>query len=113
MDSVAHTITVLHKLHPTARFATLCYVRTITHREMRNNSAAILREVESGETIKVTNHGRVVAVMSPPHESELDRLIAEGRARPATRPASDLANIKGRKSDVSTAEILDDVRGPW
>lgn len=93
--------------------ATLCYVRTITHREMRNNSGEILRAVEGGETIQISNRGRVVAVISPAHLSTIDRLIAEGKTRPATRPASDLAKIKPKKSKVTTKEILEDVRGPW
>lgn len=92
-------------------------MRTITHREMRNNSGEILRAVAAGETIRITNRGKVAAIISPPPEdgdqSVLDRLIAEGKATPATRPASDLAKIKGRRSSVSSAEILDGVRGRW
>jgi prevent-host-death family protein len=40
--------------------------RTIPHRELRNNSSAVLREVQAGETIEVTNNGEVVAVLIPP-----------------------------------------------
>jgi prevent-host-death family protein len=40
--------------------------RTIPHRELRNNSSAILRRVQAGETIEVTNYGEVVAVLIPP-----------------------------------------------
>jgi prevent-host-death family protein len=40
--------------------------RTIPHRELRNNSSAVLREVQAGETVYVTNHGEVVAVLTPP-----------------------------------------------
>ena len=39
--------------------------RTIAHRELRNNSSAILREVQSGETFTIPNHGEVVAVLTP------------------------------------------------
>lgn len=88
-------------------------MRTVTHREMRNNSAEVLRAVEAGETVQVTNHGRVVAVMSPPGESVLERLIAEGKARPARRPLAELKTITRTTIPVSTAELLDDVRGPW
>lgn len=93
--------------------ATLCYMRTVTHREMRNNSAEILRAVEAGETIQISNRGRVVAVISPAQLSTLDRLVAEGKVRPALRPASDLATIKPKKSKATSKEILDDIRGPW
>jgi prevent-host-death family protein len=41
-------------------------VKTIPHRELRNNSSAVLREVQAGETIAVTNNGEVVAVLVPP-----------------------------------------------
>lgn len=41
-------------------------VRTIPHRELRNNSSAVLRDVAAGETIEVTNNGEVVAVLIPP-----------------------------------------------
>jgi prevent-host-death family protein len=40
-------------------------VKTIPHRELRNNSSAILREVQSGETFRITNNGEVVAVLKP------------------------------------------------
>ena len=44
---------------PVQQCATLCDMRTVTHREMRNQSGEILREVADGETIQVTNHGQV------------------------------------------------------
>jgi prevent-host-death family protein len=40
--------------------------RTIPHRELRNNSSAVLRDVPAGETVYVTNNGEVVAVLVPP-----------------------------------------------
>lgn len=40
--------------------------RSIPHRELRNNSSAVLREVAAGETIEVTNNGEIVAVLVPP-----------------------------------------------
>ena len=88
-------------------------MRTVTHREMRNNSAEILRAVAAGETIQVTNNGKVAAIISPPNESVLDRLIAEGKARPPLKPMSELSKIKPKKTKLTTKEILDDVRGPW
>ena len=41
-------------------------VRTIPHRELRNNSSKILEEVRRGEVIHITNHGAVVATLMPP-----------------------------------------------
>jgi prevent-host-death family protein len=39
--------------------------RTITQRELRNQSAAILREVEAGRTIIVTRNGTPVGELRP------------------------------------------------
>lgn len=39
--------------------------RTITQRELRNDSAAVLREVQSGQTLIVTRNGVPVAELRP------------------------------------------------
>lgn len=39
--------------------------RKITQRELRNDSAAVLREVQGGQTIIVTRHGEPVAELRP------------------------------------------------
>lgn len=39
--------------------------RTITQRELRNQSAAVLREVEAGRTVVVTRNGTPVAELRP------------------------------------------------
>jgi prevent-host-death family protein len=88
-------------------------MRTVTHREMRNNSGEILRAVAAGETIRVTNNGRVAALIVPPPEDPLDDLVARGQARPALLPLGGFGSIRRQKSDLSTAEILDDLRGEW
>ena len=62
-------------------------------RELRQNLSVYLRRVEQGETLEVTEHGRLVARLAPAPASEtsnLDRLIAEGRATPASRPIASL-----------------------
>ena len=43
--------------------------RVITQRELRNESAAVLREVEAGQTVIVTRNGTPVAELRPvrPH----------------------------------------------
>ena len=46
--------------------ATLVRMRSISHRELRNQSGEVLRQVARGETYEVTNHGQVVARLSPP-----------------------------------------------
>ncbi len=59
---------------------------TISQREMRNNSAEVLRRVQAGETILVTNNGRPAALLSPPPTSRYEQLVATGAIRRATQP---------------------------
>jgi len=40
-------------------------VRTITQRQLRNESAAILRDVQSGQSLIVTRNGTPVAELRP------------------------------------------------
>lgn len=91
----------------------MCYVDVVNHREMRNQSADLLRRVEAGESLVVTNHGRPVAVISPVGRSVLDRLMAEGQGRRALRGVESLRSINRRPSAMSTAQIVEDSRGTW
>ena len=64
-------------------------------RELRQNLSVYLRRVEKGETLEVTERGRLVARLGPaptPEMSAIDRLIAEGRATAASRPLGSLPN---------------------
>lgn len=48
----------------------------ISHRELRNNSAEILRQVQEGKVFEITNNGVVVAqIVAPQHEGRLDIAI--------------------------------------
>ena len=88
-------------------------MRTVTHREMRNSSGEILRLVAAGERIQVTNNGVVAAVIGPPEGAQLDELIANGQARQAVRPVSDLARVKRGHAGVSSSELRHEIRGTW
>jgi prevent-host-death family protein len=66
----------------------------IAHRELRNNSADILRRVAAGESFEITNHGEVVAVLTPPSESVTWNLRI---VKPAVR--------KGGWADLKPAEL--------
>lgn len=59
-------------------------------RELRHNTSEVLARVRHGETIDVTDHGRLVARIVPVGDREptpvLDRLVEAGRARLASRP---------------------------
>jgi prevent-host-death family protein len=60
-------------------------------RELRQRASELLRRVEQGETIEVTDRGRPVAILSPPPEgSPLDRLHALGEIDRATGDLDDL-----------------------
>lgn len=53
-------------------------------RELRQRASELLRRVEQGETIEVTDRGRPVAILSPPPQgSPLDRLRLLGDVEPA------------------------------
>ena len=93
--------------------ATLCYVETVTHREMRNNSGEILRRVEAGESVRVTNNGRVAALIVPPATDPLSDLAQRGQLRPALRDLRTLRDIRRRVPRRPSERILADSRGRW
>ncbi len=88
-------------------------MRTVTHREMRNQSGEILRQVADGETIQITNHGRVAALIVPPSTDTLEDLVSRGQVRVARKPPSSLRSVIRRKSTASSRAIVADVRGRW
>lgn len=90
--------------------ATLCYMREITHRQMRNESADVLRRVADGETMLVTNNGQPAAIISPVNTDSLSILEANGALRPATSPLDSLRSLKRKPAKISTAAIIDDLR---
>lgn len=85
-------------------------METIPHRELRNNSSQVLARVKAGETIAVSNHGEIAAVLVPPGASTYDQMIASGLVTPAKSPGR-ARNITRSTSSTSSAEVLDDLRG--
>lgn len=56
-------------------------------RDLRDGLSRHLAEVRKGHTITVTEHGHVIARIVPVDQPDaLERLIAEGRVRPAAHP---------------------------
>lgn len=80
--------------------------RTIPHRELRNDSSAVLRAVRDGETIEVTNNGEVVAVLVPPPRARR----AQARIRRATVQGG-FATIPRISLPHPVQDELDDLRG--
>jgi prevent-host-death family protein len=57
---------------------------SVTVREFSYNPSAMFARVEQGETIEVTRHGTVIAVLTPPprYKSRLEELRANGTINP-------------------------------
>lgn len=76
----------------------------LAHRELRNRSAEVLREVAAGATYEITNHGEVVAVLSPP-TSRISLRIRQPKVR------GGFARLPRVRRDRPVQESLDDLRG--
>jgi len=77
--------------------------KTIPHRELRNHSSDVLRRVQAGETIQVTNHGEVVAVLSPPGQGLAPRIVA-------AKHRGGFAAIPRVRAAEPTRDVLDALR---
>jgi prevent-host-death family protein len=86
-------------------------METIPHRELRNHSSEILARVSRGESIAVTNHGELAAIMSPPSLNALDRARQAGEVRERRRTDVRFDAVPRASLAATTRDILDDVRG--
>jgi prevent-host-death family protein len=60
-------------------------------RELRQRASELLRLVEQGETVEITDRGRPVALLTPtPEGSPLERMRAAGDIEAATADVDDL-----------------------
>lgn len=59
-------------------------------RELRQRASELLRRVQAGEAIEITDRGRPVAVLGPLPDDPLQRLIAAGDLLPAAGGLDDL-----------------------
>lgn len=67
---------------------TLCYMRSVGVRELRQNATEVLRDVARGETVIITSNGHPVAQIIAPVNDPWTALIASGevtRARTGPR----------------------------
>jgi antitoxin (DNA-binding transcriptional repressor) of toxin-antitoxin stability system len=87
----------------------LTHMETIGVRELQQHASAALRRVERGETIGVTDRGRLVAILAPPSSATgAGALTVSGRVQPATRSADALPEPVAAVR--SSAEVLDELR---
>ncbi|MGH9065006.1 MAG: type II toxin-antitoxin system Phd/YefM family antitoxin [Acidimicrobiales bacterium] len=82
---------------------------TIGVRELQQRASAALRRVERGETLGVTDRGRLVAILVPPSAATgAGALLASGRVQPARRsPAGIPAPAVAPRP---SADVLDELR---
>jgi prevent-host-death family protein len=86
-------------------------------RDLRHHTSEVLARVRQGETIDVTEHGRLIARIVPAGDREptpvLARLVEAGRAtlaqRPGYRPRMRPGDGTGRLSEA-LAELRDEER---
>jgi antitoxin (DNA-binding transcriptional repressor) of toxin-antitoxin stability system len=72
-----------------------------------HESQAVLGLVEAGKHVQVTRHGKVIAVISPPHPDEvaLDELAAAGQVPVNWREQQDQLRQTLRASPARTSSV--------
>lgn len=84
-------------------------METIGVRELQQHASAALRRVERGETIGVTDRGRLVAVLSAPSTATgSGALVAQGRVQLARRNSKVLPDAV--VSVKAVLSVIDDLR---
>jgi prevent-host-death family protein len=94
----------------------LCYkvhMATAGIRELRQRASDLVRRVEQGETIEITDRGRPVALLSPLPGGALERLRATGDLEPAKGDVDELPPPLLVPSDVEKpSSVLARLRVP-
>src|SRR5688500_14772017 len=87
-------------------------------RDLKDNLSQYVRQVEAGERIAVTAHGRIVAELVPPsgsatgYRTAYEQLVATGVVRPPVEDGDPLADWPDLRLPASTAaELIDLDRG--
>lgn len=87
-------------------------MKTITQREFRNNSAAVMDAVEAGEIYRITRNGREVAELRPlgrKRRMSAEELVARHRRLPRV----DFARMRQDADEFfGTADLAGD-EDPW
>ncbi len=80
-------------------------------RELRQNASRYLALVKVGETVEVTERGKLIALLSPPRPAQTarDRLVSAGRLIPASSPTGRLRSahpVPIATSEPTNQELL-------
>jgi prevent-host-death family protein len=85
---------------------------TVGVAQLRQNLSKYLRRVARGERLVVTDRNRPVAELGPVSRGgTLDRLIAEGKVAPPSRPARDFRPVKLSVDGMTLSDALQEIRG--
>ena len=83
-------------------------------RELRQNLSRYVERVKSGETIEVTEHGRLVAALVPRADLEAPLVELERRGLTVSRANVDLGSLaavpKRRRGQRALTEVLAELR---
>lgn len=84
---------------------------TVGVRELRQNASELLRLAAGGETIRITDRGRPVALLTPlPDGSPLEIMRAEGDVHEATLDLDDLPAPLSPRGSESPSAVLAGLR---
>lgn len=87
---------------------------TVGMRELSQRTAKIMALVRAGQTIEVTDRGRIVARIVPAVDDRYDQLVTAGVIRPAKRPfdiahlPQPAANPTGHTTEDWLADLRDE-----
>ncbi len=81
-------------------------------RELRQNLSVYLDRVKRGESLMVTEHGAVVAMLrpAPAADSVLDRMVADGRAVAPAAPLATRTPPRHVALERPMIRVLDELR---
>ncbi|HEY8692162.1 MAG TPA: type II toxin-antitoxin system prevent-host-death family antitoxin [Chloroflexota bacterium] len=90
-------------------------MNTVGVRELRQNASAVLRRVQAGEILEVTDRGRPVARLVPIKPlSPFEQMVADGRVRRATTTLTEVMRkfppVPRPPGMPSASEILAEMR---
>ncbi len=93
----------------------MCYMRMrkrVGVRELRQNLSVYLRRVDRGESLEITDRGRLVGVLVPASETlnPLERLVAAGHAAPARGDLLELGPPPAIDLDTPLSAALEELR---